>query len=187
MRIAISSSGPDLDAQVDPRFGRCQYFIFVDPETLEFEAVANTNIGASGGAGIASAQMVASKGVEAVLTGNCGPNAYETLSAAGIHVITSATGTVRNAVDRYKKGQWQEATEPSVTAHFGANAVRSPRRSVDPSSNHVGATRSSAELPESPGTAPNHEIPSLKNETAAMRQQLNNIESRIDRLSRKGD
>lgn len=185
MKIAISSSGPDLDAQVDPRFGRCQYFIFVDPETLEFEAVANTNIGASGGAGISSAQTVASKGVEAVLTGNCGPNAYQTLSAAGIRVITNVSGTVRSAAELYKKGQWQAATEPTVTAHYGMNATRKgtrPRRSVD-----QGVAEPAADSPESLGSAAKQEIQSLKNQAATMRKQLNDIESRIDRLSKKGE
>ena len=91
MKIAISSQGTELSAQVDPRFGRCQHFIIVEPETMQFEAVENSNIMAGGGAGISSAQMMADKGVQAVLTGNCGPNAYETLSAAGIQVITGVS------------------------------------------------------------------------------------------------
>ena len=82
MKIAVSATGPDMDAEVDPRFGRCQYFIIVDPETMEFEAVDNESAMASGGAGISAAQMIAGKGVEAVLTGNCGPNAYQVLSHA---------------------------------------------------------------------------------------------------------
>ncbi len=188
MRIAISSSGPDLDAEVDPRFGRCQYFIFVDPETLEFEAMANSNIGASGGAGISSAQMVASKEVEAVLTGNCGPNAYQTLSAAGIRIITGVNGTVRSAVDQYKKGQWQAAAEPTVSAHYGAGSLgkgTKPGRKA-PGSSPQEEPKWAAESPGPRGTGPKQEIQSLKNQAAAMRQQLSDIESRIDRLSKKG-
>ena len=71
MKIAISASGPSLDAEVDPRFGRCQYLIIVDPDTMEFEAVENSNAMAAGGAGIATGQMIAEKGVNVVLTGNC--------------------------------------------------------------------------------------------------------------------
>ena len=84
MKIAISATGSTLDAEVDPRFGRCQYFIIADPQTMEFEVVDNSSAMAAGGAGISAAQMIADKGVEAVLTGNCGPNAYQVLSAAGI-------------------------------------------------------------------------------------------------------
>ena len=82
MKIAVSANSPDLDTDIDPRFGRCQYLILVDPETMNFEAIKNSGGMGSGGAGIATAQLIAGKGVEAVLTGNCGPNAYQVLSAA---------------------------------------------------------------------------------------------------------
>lgn len=172
MKIALSSSGPDLDAEVDPRFGRCQYFVVVDPETLKFEAISNSSISASGGAGIASAQTVAGKGVDALLTGNCGPNAYQTLSAAGIQVITGVTGTVRSAIDQYKKGQWRADTQPSVAAHHGMGTK--------------GGAAAPTVSPHPTGSAPEGEIQSLKNQAESMRQQLSDIESRIDRLSKKG-
>jgi len=91
MKIAVSATKPSLDADVDPRFGRCQYFVIVDLDTMEFESVENSSAQASGGAGISTGQMIVDKGVEAVLTGNCGPNAYQVLSAAGIKVVTGAT------------------------------------------------------------------------------------------------
>lgn len=119
MKIGISATGPSLDAEVDPRFGRCQYFIIVDPETMEFEAVENSSPTASGGAGISAAQMVASKGIEAVLTGNCGPNAYKVLSAAGIKVITGVSGEVQDVIQGYKSGQFQTSSQPNVADHFG--------------------------------------------------------------------
>ena len=64
MRVAISATGPTLDAEVDPRFGRCPYFIIADPETMQFEAIDNSSATAAGGAGISAGQMIASKGVE---------------------------------------------------------------------------------------------------------------------------
>ena len=119
MKIAISATGKSLDAEVDPRFGRCQYFIIVDPETMEFEAVDNSNIMAAGGTGISAAQMILSKRVEAVITGNCGPNAHQVLSAAKIKVITGVAGSVRDAIQGYKSGKFQANSQPNVTAHFG--------------------------------------------------------------------
>ena len=119
MKIAVSATAPTLDAEVDPRFGRCQYFIIVDPQTMEFEALENPNIQASGGAGITTAQMVASKGVGVVLTGNCGPKAYQTLSAAGVQVITGVVGGIRDAVEAYRTGKLQPGAQPSVESHFG--------------------------------------------------------------------
>ncbi|MCK4659994.1 MAG: NifB/NifX family molybdenum-iron cluster-binding protein [Phycisphaerae bacterium] len=119
MRIAITASGPTLDANVDPRFGRCPYFLIVDMDTLNFEAVENPNVALGGGAGIQSAQLMAAKGVKFVLTGNCGPNAHETLSAAGIGVIPGCSGTVRDAAEQFKAGQLNTAGEPNVASHSG--------------------------------------------------------------------
>ena len=97
MRIAVSTSEPTLDAEVDPRFGRCRYFIIVDTDSMEFETVENSGALAGGGAGIATAQVIVDKGIEAVLTGNCGPNAFQVLSAAEIKVVTGVSGKVRAA------------------------------------------------------------------------------------------
>ncbi|MCK5579279.1 MAG: NifB/NifX family molybdenum-iron cluster-binding protein [Planctomycetes bacterium] len=119
MKIAVSASGQNLDAAVDPRFGRCGGFIIVDPETLQFESVANPGVSASGGAGIQAAQLVAKQGAEIVITGNCGPNAFETLKAAGIKVITGMSGTVKEAVEKYKANALSETQGPTVPSHSG--------------------------------------------------------------------
>jgi predicted Fe-Mo cluster-binding NifX family protein len=119
LKVAVSSTGPGLDSQVDPRFGRCAYFIIVDTETMDFEAVENPNVMAMGGAGIQSAQLVANKGVEVVLTGNCGPNAFQTFSAAGVKIVVGVVGTVKESVERFKRGELQPTIQPSVASHFG--------------------------------------------------------------------
>jgi predicted Fe-Mo cluster-binding NifX family protein len=119
MKIAISATAANLDADVDPRFGRCQYFVIVDPATMEFEALENSGAMAGGGAGIATAQIIAGKGIEAVLTGNCGPNAYQVLSAANIKVVTGVSGKVRQAVEDYKSGKLKASSQPNVPGHFG--------------------------------------------------------------------
>jgi len=119
MKIAISAAGPTLDAEVDPRFGRCRYFIIADSETMEFSAIDNASAMSSGGAGISAAQMIAGKGVEAVLTGNCGPNAYQVLSPAGTKVITGVSGKVRDVIAEYKLGTYSAAQQANVPDHFG--------------------------------------------------------------------
>ena len=119
MKIAISAMGATVDAEIDPRFGRCQYFIIIDPDTMNFEAIDNSAGMGSGGAGISTAQLIAGKGVEAVLTGNCGPNAYQVLSAAGIKVITGVSGKVKDAIQSYKSGKLQASSQPNVAGHFG--------------------------------------------------------------------
>lgn len=119
MKIAVSATKPSLDAEVDPRFGRCQYFVIVDLDSMEMEAVTNSDAQASGGAGISTGQMIAGKSVEAVLTGNCGPNAFRVLDASGIKVITGATGKVLDAIEAYKAGRLQTSSQPNVAGHFG--------------------------------------------------------------------
>lgn len=124
MKIAITATEPALDAEIAPRFGRCQHFIIVDPQTMEFEAVANPNRSASGGVGIVTAQMIVGKGVKALLTGNCGPNAYQVLSAAGIKVMTGVSGKVRDAIQSYQSGTFQASTQSNVPDHFGLGGGR---------------------------------------------------------------
>ena len=119
MKICVTSEGKTLDSKVDPRFGRCQFFVIVDTDTLDFEAIENQNAQFSGGAGIQSGQLMASKSVKAVLTGNVGPNAFQTLNAAGIKIFTGVGGTVENAVEKYKKGELKATESASVGSKFG--------------------------------------------------------------------
>lgn len=119
MKICVSAVAGSLDAQIESRFGRCSFFVIVDSETMKYEAVSNTATSAMSGAGIQAAQIVADKGVHAVLTGNIGPNAYRVLSAAGVRMVTGVSGTVRSAVEQYKKGNLTEITGPTVSGHFG--------------------------------------------------------------------
>jgi predicted Fe-Mo cluster-binding NifX family protein len=94
----VTAKGPDLEAEVDPNFGRAPYFLIVDPSTLEFVSFANPNSQAGHGAGVQSAQFVAGQLVSAVLTGEVGPNARRVLESAGIRVIAAQGGSVREAV-----------------------------------------------------------------------------------------
>ncbi len=119
MKIAITSTGPDLNSSVDPRFGRCAYFLVIDPETKEFESIENPNISLGGGAGIQSAQLMSEKEVQTVLTGNCGPNAFRTFAAAGIQVVTGVSGSIREALDQFNAGAHRSAASPNVASHFG--------------------------------------------------------------------
>ena len=119
MKVCISSTGKDLSAPIDPRFGRAQLFLFVDTETMEYECVENPAMTAGGGAGTKAAQLVSDKGAQAVLTGNVGPNAFSALSAAGVKIYAGMTGTARQAVEQFKTGQVLPVSGPSVGAHSG--------------------------------------------------------------------
>ena len=119
IKVAISATTPTLDADIDPRFGRCLYFIIINPETMEYETLENSEIVAGEGAGIATAKTLTGKNIKVVITGNCGPNAYDALTAAGIKVITDATGKVKDAVANYKAGKLKASFKPNVAGHFG--------------------------------------------------------------------
>ena len=121
MKVAVSSTGNDLSSQIDPRFGRAAYFIIVETDDMSFEVFNNENIALSGGAGIQSAGFVSSKNIKAVLTGNCGPKAMQVFTADGIEVFIEQTGTVREAVERYIKGNLQSSTGSNVPEKFGTN------------------------------------------------------------------
>jgi predicted Fe-Mo cluster-binding NifX family protein len=119
MKVCISSTRKDLSAPVDPRFGRAQFFLFVDTVTMENECIENPAINAGGGAGTKAAQLVSDKGAQAVLTGNVGPNAFTALSAAGAKIYVGMTGTVQQAIEQFKTGQAHPVSGPSVGAHAG--------------------------------------------------------------------
>ena len=137
MKVAVTSTGPTLDDSVEARFGRCPYFLIVDTDSLQFEAVENPNLALGGGAGIQSAQMMAERGVSRVLTGNCGPNAFRVFGQAGVEVIVGITGSVREAVERFRAGEFAAAGVADVESHFGLGAGRQSssvlHTGVDPS------------------------------------------------------
>lgn len=181
VKIAISATGPGLDADVDPRFGRCQYFIIVDAETMQFEALENSSAAAAGGAGISAAQMVANKGAEVVLTGNCGPNAYQTLSAAGVQVISGVSGTVRDAVQAHKAGKFQPSAQPNVASHYGMGMGRGRGMGMG-----MGQGMISTPGPVSQEASPTQEIQMLKSQAESLGQQLSQIQRRLEELEKGG-
>jgi predicted Fe-Mo cluster-binding NifX family protein len=119
MKIAVSSTGTQLTDPLDPRLGRCEYLLIVDADTMEFEAIENENKTRGGGAGIQTARTIAERGATVVLTGNCGPNAHETLMAAGVQVFTGLSGSVQGALDCWKRGEVTASGGPNVQSHAG--------------------------------------------------------------------
>lgn len=138
---------------------------------MEFEVLENSSGMAAGGAGISTAQMIADKGVEVVLTGNCGPNAYQTLSAAGIQVVSGVSGRVRDAVEAYRTGRLQPSARPSVGSHYGMG---------------MGVGMGPEVIPQAAprATSPEQETEVLKRQAQIMAQQLSEIQRRIEELEK---
>jgi predicted Fe-Mo cluster-binding NifX family protein len=105
MKIAVSSTGGSLSAQVDPKFGRCAYFVIYDSGTRKFTAFSNPAGQAVGGAGTTAAREIAKRGTDVLLTGSVGSKAQSALQAAGIKIVTDVSGTVQSAVENYIKNQ----------------------------------------------------------------------------------
>ena len=119
MKIAISSNGKDLDALIDPRFGRCAYFLIIETDDMSFQVFDNQSISLGGGAGIQSAQFISSKEAKAVITGNCGPNAVKTLAAAGIKVFLGNTGIIKETLQKFKNGELISANSANAPEYSG--------------------------------------------------------------------
>lgn len=119
MKIAVTSQGTTLDSEMDPRFGRAKYILIVDTETMEFNALDNSeNANALKGAGIKTSVMIADNGAKVLLTGYCGPNAFETLEKGSIKVVNDVTGSVKNAVEEFKEGHFEYSEGPNKDGHW---------------------------------------------------------------------
>ena len=162
MKIVVTSTGNDLNAPTNPRFGRCPTYIFVETETMAFEALPNPAASASGGAGIQAAQFIVEQGAQAVLSGNLGPNAMEVLKAANIPAYLISTGSVQRAVEAYKAGQLQAMAEANVQAHAG----------MGQRGRQIVASR-------------REEITDLRTKAADLRQQLADVLDRIEKLEKE--
>ncbi len=189
MKIAVSSSGNDLDSQVDPRFGRCAYFVIVETDDMGFEAFENGSIALGGGAGIQAGQFVASKGAKAVITGNVGPNAVQTLSAAGVETFVGQSGTVREAIERYTKGKINSTSTANVVDHYGMGSGAGMGRGMG-GGRGMGRGMGSSTLggssqPAPPALSKEDELKGLKDQANEMRKQIEGIEASINALEKK--
>lgn len=119
MKIAVTSKGTNLDAEIDPRFGRAPYLLIVDSDSLDVEVLDNSeNVNAFKGAGIQAAGNISKKGAQVLLTGFCGPNAFKTLQAAGIQVVQDVKGKARDAVIAYRDGKLSVSDAPNIDGHW---------------------------------------------------------------------
>jgi len=119
MNICVTASGEGLDSEVDPRFGRCSYFVIYNPETRHVESISNAAAFTSGGTGIKAAEIIANAEVDVLLTGTVGPNAFSIFSELGIDVQVGIKGTVQEAIRQYKAGELQSIRSPNTTPGSG--------------------------------------------------------------------
>lgn len=131
MKVCVTAAASGIDAPMDPRFGRCPFFVVVDLDSMSEISIPNANVNAASGAGIQAAQEVAKQGVSALITGNIGPNAMQTLSAAKIDVYQHQGGiAVRAALEAFQRGDLSKIDAPSVSAHAGMGQGRGPGQGI---------------------------------------------------------
>jgi predicted Fe-Mo cluster-binding NifX family protein len=119
MKIAITATQPDLNAPFEPRFGRCAYFIVIDTQTRDWQAMSNPGAESHGGAGTLAAQSVANQGVEAVVSGKFGPNAFAVLEAAGIRAYEAQQGNAETLLDAFLAEDLKEVNAPTSRGMHG--------------------------------------------------------------------
>jgi predicted Fe-Mo cluster-binding NifX family protein len=167
-------------------FGRCPFYVFVDTDTWQFEAVDNPAMSAAGGAGIQAAQYVVAQGAQAALSGHVGPNALQVLQAAKVPVYLTSGGTVRQAVQAFKAGQLPSADQATVQAHAGmrgsmgmgggrgmgrGRGMMTQRSMPEPTAAAVVASR-------------REEIADLRQMAGELRKQLASVVERIEKLEK---
>lgn len=114
MIVALTTDGPDLQSSLDPRFGRCSYFLLVDPETMEYRATPNPGGSTGGAAGIRAAQALTGLNARILITGQCGPNAFEILEGAGIRILKTPVAAAGEVVEMYKRGELDAINTPGI-------------------------------------------------------------------------
>lgn len=196
MKVAVSAIAPTVDSQVDTRFGRCNYYVFVDTESGDVEAQENEAAMSGSGAGIQAAQYVVEQGVDAIISGHLGPNAYQVLNAAGVKLYQASGLTVQKAVDALEAGTLAEMGDATGPAHMGMgrgqgmgrglrrSGIGLDRQAVTPdvaerasSSTPVTDTASDKEL------TPEEELAALKQEVGELRQAVATLLDKVDRLT----
>ena len=194
MKVAVSSNGNNLDARLDPRFGRCAFFLVVNSDDMSFEAFNNESAVQGGGTGIQAAQFLASQGVDAVITVNCGPNAAQTLSAAGVELFAGQAGTVKEVVERFKMGNRGPTSEATVDSHFGMGAGARFGRGGG-MGRGLGGGRGQGRGTGMPGTripkrmgsgiqSQDQEMEDLKRQAGRLNEKMKEVISRINRLEK---
>jgi predicted Fe-Mo cluster-binding NifX family protein len=184
MKIVVTANGASLDAPPSSVFGRCPWYVFVDPDTMKFEAVENPALGAAGGAGIQAAQFVVEHGANAVVTGNVGPNALDVFRSAGVPIYIGQGETVRDALHAYRNGLLHEVRGATSRAHAGVR--RSARHGLG-----MGRQVSQGSTPPGASPAPasarsrEDELAELKDRAGELRSQLAQVMDRLAELEER--
>lgn len=120
MKIAVTASdNKGLETKVDLRFGRAPYFALVDTESMEVNFIDNSATTAVSGAGVTASQTIVDRQVTALISGNFGPKSFNALKTANLKLYSFNGGTVKEAVEEFKRGSLEELSSPTNNTHAG--------------------------------------------------------------------
>ena len=200
MKIAVSATEGTIDSQVDPRFGRCGYYIFIDTESGDVEVQENRARISGSGAGIQAAQFIVEQGADGVISGHLGPNAYQVLNAAGLKLYQASGLSVQEAVDALKAGTLTELGDATGPSHMGLGRGTGRGMGMGMARSRVGLNRQAvtppaaeSSEPTAPTSAPSSddamseedELAALKQEVSELRQAVASLLDQVDRLTRE--
>jgi predicted Fe-Mo cluster-binding NifX family protein len=193
MKIAVSATDSTMDSQVDTRFGRCNYYVFVDTESGDVEVQENEAATSDSGAGIQAAQFVVEQGADAVISGQLGPNAYQVLNAGDLKLYQASGMSVQEAVDALEAGTLTEMGDATGPAHMGMrpgtgkSRVGLDRQAVTPPvTEETGASTPPAATPadeDEEESSEGDELAALKREIGELRHAVASLLDQVDRLT----
>jgi len=191
MKIAVSATDSTMDSQVDTRFGRCNYYVFVDTESGDVAVKENEAAMSGSGAGIQAAQFVVEQGADAVISGHLGPNAYQVLNAGGLELYQASGMSIREAVDALEAGTLTEMGDATGPAHMGMgrgagrSRVGLDRQAVTPPvTEEPEASMPSTATPlDEEESTEDDELAALKREIGELRQAVASLLDQVDRLT----
>lgn len=118
MIIAFPTAGTDLTASLDGRFGRAPRFLLVDDATGAIQVLENSgNVEATQGAGIQSAQAVIAAGAQVLVSGHCGPKAFQVFQAAGTRLLQAEPALLSDLLEKVRKSELPEMKGPDRAGH----------------------------------------------------------------------
>ena len=118
MKIAISATGRDMESNIDTTFGRAHFFLIVDTETKKEKVIVNKVGDRPSGVGITVANITANEEIDAVITTDIGPLAFETFEQCGIRMY-QAEGKIKDAIRQFEEGKLSEITKATGPKYMG--------------------------------------------------------------------
>lgn len=123
MKIIISATGRNKESNIDATFGRARFFLIMDTTTKEVKVIENKVRDRPSGVGITAVNTVEKEGIDAVITAEIGPLAFETFEKSGVKIY-KAEGRINDAIQLFEEGKLSEITKATRPKYSGLKQKR---------------------------------------------------------------